>query len=69
MKISAYITELEKIKSEAGDIEVQTNGFNGRQEANSPKLSYTLILKGREYKPRFWNYDDEDRKGNAVCKI
>lgn len=70
MKISEYIVELEKIKKEIGDVDVQREGVFGRESANPPTIRHELILKGRESKPRFWfSFEGEDRKGNVVCKI
>ena len=72
MKISEYIAELEKIKAEVGDVEVQTEGYGGRIEAYAPSIQYALILSGRQHKPRFWSKHAEcgDKcKGGVVCRI
>lgn len=64
MKLSDYIELLEAILEEHGDLEVQTDSFSSRREALEPKIAYTLILRGRELVPRFWQKyaDEEDRK-------
>jgi hypothetical protein len=70
MKISEYIAELEKIKAEVGDVEVQTETCWGRGEANAPSIQYALILKGRQHKPRFWSkYEGDNCKGGVVCRV
>ena len=70
MRISEYILCLESVKDQIGDVEVQTDGFSGRQIANSPEVGHTLILRGRESKPRFWSkWDGDDRRGEPVCIV
>ena len=72
MNIIEYIYQLEKVRDNHGpDLEVQTFHFDGsRQEARTPVLAYTMKLKGRENRPRFWDpYEEEDRKGDPVCRV
>lgn len=70
MKLSDYIVELQNIFENHGDLEVQTSGPGGRREAPEPSIAYARILKGRESKPRFWWWaDEEDRKGDKVCRV
>lgn len=71
MKISEYIQHLEHVRSQIGDVEVQTAGVDGgRCEARAPEVGYVQVLKGREYKPRFWgSYQVAERKGDAVCRV
>ena len=70
MKISEYIRHLENVMSEIGDVEVQSNGYDGRHNACQPCVAFALILRGRESRPRFWSkYEGEERKGEAVCKV
>lgn len=70
MKISEYIAELERIKGEVGDVEVETDGYDGVRPASAPRISFKKILTGRESKQRFWNtWESEERKGELVCRI
>jgi len=71
MKVSEYISVLEKLKDEHGDLDVETYSVDGnRRTANEPRISFRLILKGREYKQRFFNsWEGLDRKGDAVIEI
>lgn len=69
MKISKFISELEKIKNIHGDLEVETDihHLGGRQAHPGPQIAHRGILYGRESKPRFSRYEsDRDEK---VCKI
>ncbi|MCK0507971.1 hypothetical protein [Aromatoleum anaerobium] len=74
MKISEMIECLERIKSEHGDLEVETYKFDGSRVAmNAPKIDYRAILKGRERRPQFASsYYGDDRKerfGEKVCRL
>lgn len=71
MKISEYIQHLESVRSQIGDVEVQTVGVNGgRRTAPMPNVAYVKALKGREHKPRFWGtYEDDACKGDPVCRV
>ena len=75
MNISEFVAELEAIKAEHGDLDVETYDAIGyRKEAWKPEIAYRLILKGREHSPRFWNAylpaeERESRKGTKVCKV
>jgi hypothetical protein len=76
MKISEYISVLQSIAAEHGDLEVETTDtMNYRITANPPRLAHRAILKPRERKPRFYTdymfqpNAEAERKGEAVCRI
>ena len=68
MKLKDYIELLQKLQAEHGeDIEVCKYFGDERVAARQPRLGYTLILKGRERKQRFWTtYDGEAYQGKKV---
>lgn len=70
MKISEYVAELEKIREEHGDLEVEKEiDRYERITARSPTVAYRMILRGRERIPRFWLYEEGDRRGEKVVKV
>lgn len=71
MKISEYITALESILSQHGDLDVQkVNLALHRVNAGAPSVGFELVLRGKESRPRFWSsYNGEDRKGRKVCEV
>ena len=70
MKLSEYIKQLEFLFETEGDLEVDTYREWDRIQAPSPKVAFRKILKGRETKPRFWDWTDgEAAKGEKVIKI
>jgi hypothetical protein len=74
MNLSKYISALEAIYLEHGDLEVETWGAGGvRVLAQMPAVTHRMILQGRESKPRFCDvYDakrDPARKGEKVVKV
>ena len=79
MKISEYIKELEKVKAEIGDVEVETlNSKPARVTAESPTVAYRLILSGTAKNPQFFDESDYANyfkkydlkyKGEAVCRV
>jgi hypothetical protein len=74
MTLQEYINELLAIGNAHGfGLEVETyNAFSGRQKAPEPKISYRMVLKGREMKswPRFYaSHDDEERRGEKVVEV
>jgi hypothetical protein len=71
MSLDEYIDQLIAIREhEGGEIEVETTSWSGgRQSGIAPRVTWKLILKGRESTPRFWDRDGEDRKGDKVVKI
>ena len=70
MLVSEFIEEMKRFLEKHGDIPVDTYGFDGRFEHRGPTLSYRKILKGRERRDEFCRlHDDQDRKGDPVCRI
>lgn len=72
MTISDYIAELEKIREEHGDLDVEKTAVGTameRVEATGPCVRHRLILRRGERKPRFWFYQEEDRKGEKVVEL
>ena len=75
MKISEYIEALNTIKSEHGDLDVETSSLSmDRMEARPPVMDHRVILFGREYESRFFSFflyekDAEIRRGEKVCRI
>ena len=74
MKITELIKSLEIILRVAGDLDVETSGWDGaRREQAPPILDYRAILYGRESKPRFAGGYDKSypmpRKGDPVCRL
>jgi hypothetical protein len=72
MKISEYVAELEKIREEHGDLEVEKTAPGvamGRVAAEGPCVRHRLILPRGERKPRFWFYQEDDRKGEKVVDL
>ena len=72
MKISDFIYVFEYIEKEHGDLDVETLGWDERRVmAKLPAVDYRATLKGRESKPRFLSffYNEEDRKGEKVCRL
>lgn len=75
MKISEYIEELEAIKEEHGDLDMETYAIDcARISVRAPTVDYRAVLFGRESKPRFFSdfrfeKDNEDRRGEKVCKL
>jgi len=72
MKISDYITELQKIMDEHGpDIEVNRRYLGTRDKECYPEILYALKDLDDKYAlPIFWEpWHDEDLKGEKVCKV
>jgi len=70
MKLSKYIKQLEVLFETEGDVEVDTYRAWDRIPAPDPKVAFRKILKGRETKPRFWNWaGGEAAKGAMVIKV
>lgn len=71
MKVSEYIQQLEALRAEHGDLDVEAYFQNGdRVPARPPSVKHVKILKGRERKPVFWySWEGEDCKGPAVICV
>lgn len=74
MKITELIEELTQILEQHGDLEVETSESGRRVPIRAPKLAYRAKLKGKEWLPRFFcvyahGKDEEERKGEPVCRI
>ena len=69
MTISEYIRELEAIRAEHGELEIETYGLScGRCPASTPTIAYKKILAGRQRRPAFWSYDLKT-KGEKVVRV
>lgn len=76
MKISELIALLKAMKQEHGDLDVErADSTLTRVPVRAPRLDHKAILKGREHKPRFASScyspssDEEDRRGEKVCRL
>lgn len=70
MKVSEMIQELEAFKATHGDLEVETDFVDGsRVTQRHPVLDFRMILKGREWKPRFHSNYDGREPGEPVCRL
>jgi hypothetical protein len=75
MKASEYITVLQALVAEHGDIEVRMQDFRcSAKIAMAPKVSFLRIPKGRESITRIWHeWDksscDENNKGEKVITL
>jgi len=72
MTISEYITKLEALRAEHGDIEVESMAPDcSRREAPAPSAQHKKILAGRQHKSMFWSrYTDRpETKGEPVVQV
>jgi hypothetical protein len=75
MKISELIEQLEAMKKEYGDLDVETYSASfDRMPHNGAVLDFRAILEGRERKQMFASWfrhgkDYDSRKGEAVCRL
>lgn len=75
MKISELVELLVIIKTEHGDLDVETTRHNGeRVPAGRPSIDHRAILKGRERSPCFLSrfYSESEKKvrtGEKVCRL
>ena len=75
MRISEYIAALETIKAEHGDLEIDTDSYNGaRISARPPEIAYRQVLKPRESKPVFWrdfsgHWRLQHERGEKVVRV
>lgn len=74
MVISELIAALERIKTEHGDLDVETDNHGRRVPVNEVALAYRKVLKGRQTREEFWypfldKYYGESRRGEPVCRI
>ena len=74
MKISEYVTALEAIRTEHGDLEVETDNMDRRFTAPHPTIAYRKVLSKREHCAKFW-YDwgaghrHEEKQGEKVVRV
>lgn len=70
MKITEYIEELETLRKEHGEIEVEKFTFSRRVPAPSPRVAYRRVLGGIEIRSGYWEkHQDEKHKGKKVVQI
>lgn len=68
MRISEYISAMQRIQDTQGDLEVEISGYSGRQSAAPPRVAYRKVLSKRESRPEFGTYGAPNC-GDKVCKI
>ncbi len=70
MTLSEYISMLEAIKAEHGDLPVKTNYGHRIMTPYKPSVEYMSILNKRESVDRYWrSWEDKDRTGERVIAI
>ena len=70
LRISDVIAQLMKIKHNHGNLAVETSLAGRRCSHHGAKIAHRKILKGRESSPCFASsIDDDDRRGDKVCKL
>jgi hypothetical protein len=71
VKISEYVSYLEKLREHHGDLEVCTMATNGsRVDASAPHLAAAKIPTHRERNSKFWySGDGPEAKGHLVVRI
>jgi len=71
MKITEHIQRLQEILAEHGDLQVNTDGYQGRIYNSWPEIAYKKQLRGREHVPVFWDslVHAEVQKGEKVVRV